>query len=367
MWYRARGFRLSALLLMSVVLAPLTARAETLDQLYEKAKAEGALTIYTGAGPAGAKAGAEAFEKRFPGIKVTATGGFSNVLDQEVDKQIKEKKVAVDYVQFQTIADYNRWDRAGELLRFKPEGFDQVLDPMKARNGAWVAVNANPIFYGYNPEKVKDADAPKSALDFLKAPFRGKMVTAYPADDDATLYRFVLFAQAYGADYLKKYLANQAYFIQGHRDVAARIKSGDSWISFDVTNGSQGPGPGGGLKLAVPTKDKIPVFFTAGGILKHGPHPNAAKLYVSWLLSKERSGQEPGALFAAPGRGRAPGPAAADEQAIRQRLSRLPRRRQARGGHPQELRGAHRAGRQQGHRSLRSQRASRRASDRSNE
>jgi ABC-type Fe3+ transport system substrate-binding protein len=293
MWYRARGFRLSALLLMSVVLAPLAARAETLDQLYEKAKAEGALTIYAGAGPAGAKAGAEAFEKRFPGIKVTATGGFSNVLDQEVDKQIKEKKVAVDYVQFQTIADYNRWDRAGELLRFKPEGFDQVLDPMKARNGAWVAVNANPIFYGYNPEKVKDADAPKSALDFLKAPFRGKMVTAYPADDDATLYRFVLFAQAYGADYLKKYLANQAYFIQGHRDVAARIKAGDSWISFDVTNGSQGPGPGGGLKLAVPTKDKIPVFFTAGGILKHGPHPNAAKLYVSWLLSKEVQGKNP--------------------------------------------------------------------------
>jgi hypothetical protein len=41
MWYRARGFHLSALLLMSVVLAPLAARAESIDQLYEKAKAEG--------------------------------------------------------------------------------------------------------------------------------------------------------------------------------------------------------------------------------------------------------------------------------------------------------------------------------------
>lgn len=293
MGYRARGFRLSALLFASVVLTPLAARAETLDQLYEKAKAEGALTIYTGAGPAAAKAGAEAFEKRFPGIKVEAHGGFSNVLDLEIDKQIKDKKVTADYVQFQTIQDYYRWDKAGELLRFKPEGFDQVYPTMKSKNGAWVAVNANPLFYGYNPEKVKDADVPKSALDFLKPQFRGQLVSAYPNDDDATLYDFALIAQEHGAAYLTKYMASQPYFAQGHRDVAARIKAGDSAVSFDISNGSQGPGPGGGLKLALPTKDKIPVFFTAGGILKHGPHPNAAKLYVSWLLSTEVQGKNP--------------------------------------------------------------------------
>lgn len=293
MWYRATGFRLPAFLLISVVLAPLAARAETLDQLYEKAKAEGALTIYTGAGPSAAKAGADAFGKRFPGIKVDAHGGFSNVLDREIDQQLKDKNVTADFVQFQTIADYNRWDKAGALLRWKPEGFDQVFPSMKAANGAWVAVNAIPIFYGYNPEKVKDADVPKSALDFLKPQFKGKMVTAYPADDDATLYRFVLIAQEHGADYVKKYLANQPYFAQGHRDVGARVKAGDSWISFDITNGSQGPGPDGGLKIALPAKDKIPVFFTAGGILKKAPHPNAAKLYLAWMLSKEQQARFP--------------------------------------------------------------------------
>jgi ABC-type Fe3+ transport system substrate-binding protein len=289
MGYRARGFRLSALVLMSVVLAPLAARAETLDQLYEKAKVEGALEIYTGAGPSAAKAGADAFEKRFPGIKVTPHGGFSNVLDLEIDQQLKDKKVTADYVQFQTVADYPRWDKAGALLHYKPEGFDQVYAPMKAANGAWVAVNAIPIFYGYNPEKVKDADIPKSALDFLKPQFKGKIVTAYPNDDDATLYQFELIAKQHGADYLKKYLANQAYFAQGHRDVAARIKSGDAWISFDITNGSQGPG----LKIALPAKDKVPVFFTAASVLKHAPHPNAAKLYLAWMLSKEQQARFP--------------------------------------------------------------------------
>jgi ABC-type Fe3+ transport system substrate-binding protein len=290
--YRMTGLRRSAATgsLIVLLLAPLAAaRAETLDQLYAKAKAEGALEIYGGGGAAGTKAAADAFMKRFPGIAVTPHGDFSNVLDNEIDRQLKDKHVTADYVQFQTIADYHRWDKAGALLHFKPEGFDQVLEPMKDKNGAWVAVNANPLFYGYNSDKVADADVPKSALDFLKPQFRGQLVTAYPADDDATLYDFELKVQKYGAGYLKKYIANQAYFIQGHRDVAARLKSGASALSFDVSNGSQG----GSLKVVMSANDQTPVFFTAGGILKAAPHPNAAKLYESWLLSTEIQGKNP--------------------------------------------------------------------------
>ena len=270
-------------LIALVAFMPLSVtRAETIDELYEKAKAEKALVFYTGAGAAAAKATAEAFEKRFPGIAVTGKGAFSNVLDSEIDQQLKDKKVTTDFVQFQTIQDYRRWDKAGALMHFKPDGFDQVLASMKDRNGAWVAVNAIPMFYGYNSEKVQEADVPKSALDFLKSQFRGKVVTVYPTDDDATLYNFYLIVRKYGWDYMKKYMANDPYFIQGHRDVAARVRSGEDFVSFDITQ------RGGNLKIAMSQADKTPVFFTGGGILKNAPHPNAAKLFVTWMLSKER-------------------------------------------------------------------------------
>jgi ABC-type Fe3+ transport system substrate-binding protein len=39
--------------------------------------------------------------------------------------------------------------------------------------------------------------------------------------------------------------------------------------------------------LAGPADDFLPVFFTAEAILKDAPHPSAAKLYVTWFLSKE--------------------------------------------------------------------------------
>ena len=138
-----------------------------------------------------------------------------------------------------------------------------------------MAVTAIPMFYGYNPEKVQEADVPKSALDFLKAQFRGNIVTVYPTDDDATLYNFDLIVQKYGWSYMPKYMANQPYFIQGHRDVAARVRSGADFVSFDISNSSRIGG--GNLKLVMSEKDKSPVFFTAGGILKmrHTPMPQS--------------------------------------------------------------------------------------------
>ena len=291
MSWRTTGLCKSALsLLLLLLLGTLSAtRAETIDQLYEKAKLEKSLVVYTGAGPAFAKLIAAAFEQRFPGITVTAKGGFSNVLDVEIDQQLKQNKVTTDFVQFQTIQDYRRWAKAGALMRFKPDGFDQVLDVMKAKDGSWVAVNAIPLFYGYNSDKVQEADIPKSALDFLKPLFHGKTVTVYPSVDDATLYNFNLIVRKYGWNYMTKYVANQPYFINGsHRDVAARVGSGEDFVSFDMSAGA-----GGKLKIAMSAQDKTPVFFTAGGILNKAPHPNAAKLFLTWMLSKEQQGRNP--------------------------------------------------------------------------
>src|SRR6516164_8336659 len=56
--------RMALSLIALLTLLPLSAlRAETLDELYEKAKAEKSLVFYTGAGAAAAKATAEAFEE----------------------------------------------------------------------------------------------------------------------------------------------------------------------------------------------------------------------------------------------------------------------------------------------------------------
>jgi len=86
-----------------VALLNLPMHAESLDDIYAKAKAEGALSIY-GGGPARLYEGwVKEFEARFPGIKVTVTGGYAGGLAPAIDKQIAARKLEVDFVTFQAV------------------------------------------------------------------------------------------------------------------------------------------------------------------------------------------------------------------------------------------------------------------------
>ena len=54
-------------------------------QLQAKGRSEGAFVFYVGGPTAPWEAKAKIFEQRYPGIKVSITGGFSNVLDKKID------------------------------------------------------------------------------------------------------------------------------------------------------------------------------------------------------------------------------------------------------------------------------------------
>src|SRR6202021_2722050 len=101
-------------------------------------------------------------------------------------------------------------------------------------SGAYVAVQVNAHAYAYNPDLVKPGDVPRSALDFLKPRFKGKVVSCYPADDDATLYAFYTIVQKYGGSYMERYMANQPHYIQGHVGIARSIASGENLVTFDT-------------------------------------------------------------------------------------------------------------------------------------
>ena len=216
--------------LLAAVVVPSQAR---LDELYAKAKAEGSLVLYVGGPTAPWEERAKQFEQRYPGIKISITGGFSNVLDKQIDQQLKENKLAVDTAIFQTLDDFVRWKAEGQLLPFKPDGFDAIDASFKDSEGAFFGVMVIAMPYQYNTQLVKSEDVPRSALDFLKPIFRGKVVAAYPADDDATLYLCYTIVQKYGWEYMDKYMANRPNFIQGHLSVQRSISSGQNLVTPD--------------------------------------------------------------------------------------------------------------------------------------
>ena len=213
------------------------------------------------------------------------TGGFSNVLDKKIDAQLKDKKLEVDLAAFQTLQDFVRWKKERVLLSYKPPGAEKVDASFKDKDGAYIALQINAHVYAYNANLVKPEDVPKSALDFLKPQFRGKVVAAYPADDDATLYDFYAVVKKYGWSYMDKYMANQPTFIQGHLGVQRSIASGDNMVTLDAIPSIQLPKP---YEVAFPKADAIPIWPYVAAIFKTSPHQNAAKLFLAWYLEPEQ-------------------------------------------------------------------------------
>jgi len=272
-----------------VAVVACAAHAQTLDELYEKAKQEKSLIFYAGGPAAPHEARAAEFQRRFSGITVSVTGGFSNVLNEKINQQIKAKKLETDMAFFQTVQDFVQWKKEGVLAAYKPDGFDQVMPNLKDPDGTYMALSANAITYAWNTRLVKPEDVPKSALDFLKPAFAGKLISVYPQDDDAALYLFHLIVQKYGWGYMDRYMANKPNFIQGHLPVARSVAEGNNAATLDATS-SAWPFKRGGqpVEVAFSDVDETPVFTLTGGIFKDAPHPNAARLYLSWYLAKEQ-------------------------------------------------------------------------------
>ena len=263
--------------------------AQTVDELYQKAKVEKTVVLY-GAGPTGSHdRWIKEFEQTFPGVTVSFTGGLSPVLNKKVEAQLAAGKIETDLAILQTIQDFAKWKKAGAMMAFKPAGWDVIDEAYKDEDGAFVTVSVNAITYAVNTELVTGADVPKSALDFLKPQFAGKLITTDPTEDDAALAVFALIVQKYGWEYMEKYAAQKAAYVNGHAGVSNAIASGDKLASFDSTTTTwqlmSGGKPIAGLFSQT---DATPIFLVGAGILRDAPHPNAARLYLSWFLARNQ-------------------------------------------------------------------------------
>jgi len=283
----SRCIRTVPLLTALLALSGMQATAETIDELYAKAKQEKTLVFY-GAGPTGAQdRWINEFQQRFPGVKVDVIGGLSPALTKRVDEQLARKAVEVDLASLQTIQDFARWKQAGAMLLFKPDGFDEIDPAYKDEDGAFTPVSINLVTYAYNTRRLAMADIPKSALDFLKPIFKGELVTTDPTTDDAALAVFNMIVGKYGWDYMDRYMANQPTFVTtGHQTVSRMIADGEKLATFDSTSSTPVmKAQGKPIEPLISQQDDTPVFLVGAGIFKDAPHPNAAKLYLTWYTA----------------------------------------------------------------------------------
>ncbi|MDX3450618.1 extracellular solute-binding protein [Streptomyces sp. ME02-8801-2C] len=269
---------------------PMKEETRSLDQLYAAAKAEGGhLVVYAGGDWKDQQDDTKnAFEKRFPGIKVEMVVDYSKYQDARVDNQLATHSLVPDVVQLQTLQDFERWKTRGVLLPYKPAGFGKVEGRFKDEDGAWIATDVLAFGAAYNKALV-GKDAPHSVRDFANSRWKGKIASAYPNDDDATLYLYSQYVKRFGWKWLQG-TARNTQFLRGSDSAGNQMAAGKKaiglggWVTPDAGND-----PGAETVGMLPdTDDPFVAWGQREAIMREARHPAAAKLFLNWQLSKER-------------------------------------------------------------------------------
>ncbi|WP_394834462.1 ABC transporter substrate-binding protein [Pendulispora rubella] len=271
--------------LESMPLADSGSEDEQLQRLYREALAEGGeLTVYAGGDkPTQQDRVKNAFLAQYPSIRINTIVDLSKIHDARIDNQIAEHHVVADVIQLQTFDDFPRWKREGALLAYKPVGWSKVYDAIKDRDGAYTGM----WFHAFAMLTATSlgSGAPIEAADFLKPEFKDKLVFTYPNDDDAVLFYFKQLTDEYGLDFLKKLVAQNPKFVRGTQDTGDLVRNGTYAAAFGV-GGALAFQPGHTAVFSLPKNSPWVTWAQTAAILKDAPHPAAAKLYMSWVLSR---------------------------------------------------------------------------------
>ena len=281
----------AAVVLSSPALALTPIETQPLEDLHKAALAEGGDLLVYGGGdlPNGAAGIEQAFNKRFPGMKLRVLVDRSKYQGVRIDNQLALGKLQPDAVHILAIHAFDRWKAARHLLPYKPLGWEHVYPDFKDPDGAYTAIGIFAFATVFNPTLISEAEAPRDAADYLDPKLKGKIVLGYPHDDDSLLYQFDRIIADHGWGYIEALLKQDVLWMRGSGTLRVAVSKGERAVTFAASSPLAGPA-NATAKFLLPRRDSFLSWPQPAAIFKTAKHPAAAKLYLSWLISTEVQG-----------------------------------------------------------------------------
>jgi iron(III) transport system substrate-binding protein len=274
-----------ALAFCGIFPARVSAATDSLDQLYEKAKKEGKITLYAPLSAQAMTVVPAGFMKRFPGIAVDHIDGTSDKLIARVLAELKGGRVLADVL--------------SGALTYLPQILDLKITtpitvpeaapyPAQLKGDLWVATDMQYYIGGWNTNLVKKGEEPKSYEELGNAKWKDSLM-GEPRD----FQMLVGFAKRKfnsdekAIDLFKKIAATQVEFHRGHSQLIEFLVAGQRPVCFTCYS-HHFPGR---IKKGAPIQallsEGVGELGGSVGVLKGAPHPNAALLWVRWAVSEE--------------------------------------------------------------------------------
>jgi len=276
-------------LLIAVFLLPNASWSGNPDpKLIEGAKKEGKMIYWATMTMPQSRQVVDAFHKKYPFIEpeLYRTGG-----DALVNKILTEHRAGRNAWDV-TVA---RGDLFSQLQKFKLIGRYHTSEAkfikpgLVDKNGYWTGYYANPYALGYNTAMVKKEDVPKTYEELLDPKWKGGKISI-----DNTAYTFLYglilaWGEEKAVSFFKRLAAMEPAIMRGNTNRVNLVMAGEFPLIIAYAPTIQRY-TAKGAPIDWVTLEPVPVQINAVMLSAHSPNPNAAKLFINFMLSKQ--GQE---------------------------------------------------------------------------
>jgi iron(III) transport system substrate-binding protein len=282
---------LASLVALLTLLAGATGAAAQSDPtkaVYDAARREGTVVWYTSFPLDEATPLGEAFQKRYPGVKVEIVRGSGTRLIERFETEYRAGRAVADVITGAILDPVLAHKRQGWLMQWQPPEGARVPAQYKDE-GFWYLEGITLSCMMYHPGRVKRAEVPPEPTGLTEPKWRGR-IGSIPGFATGTALEFA---------YYVEYILGEKDFAKQLRELSPRMQTAQAQLVEQVIRGE--------IDIAFPIADYnlyrfkkqgapvecsypqsgVPANTRPVSIPKNAPHPNAAKLFLNWRLSEE--------------------------------------------------------------------------------
>lgn len=154
------------------------------------------------------------------------------------------------------------------------------------QDGRWTASNAHVMIIMTNKSQVKDQEMPKAWKDLFHPKWKGKIVMANPEKSGSAYAQVYGLYKLYGWEGLKQLIGN-AKILDSSSLIYKGVAAGEYPLGITMEYAAHRYIAGGDKNVGIVyPADGAFVAPEAAGIVKNCPHPEEAKKFVDYLISK---------------------------------------------------------------------------------
>src|SRR6266508_540534 len=264
---------------------PLLAAAER-DKIVDGAKREGRLVLYTGMDTEEANLYTSEFSKKYPFIKSDIFRSNGEKVQARFLVEHRANVHNADIFQTSIIQVY-QLKNSGLLAKYVSEEAAAYADGFKDPQGHWTAFYQIPYVIGYNTRLVAPKDAPASYEDLLQTRWKG--LVGLETEEYQWFYHLIqIMGRDKGIAFMKKFAGQDLQMRKGHTLLAQLVAAGEMALATVVySNRIERMKASGAPVDWVRFKGPTITAINAIAIPAKAPHPNTARLFVDFVLSKE--------------------------------------------------------------------------------